>query len=253
MGESVINYTCREKNLVNVTFNCAGVEWDYRNVPCCWRLHQSSDLHNSQFCCNLISEARLALCWHVMLHANGGRCEWAKQIMNKVNSKRVILAAAAMNGRFFGVLYCFDNFLWFREVDWSRDLLRDPIRLCPRSPIEELNVELKQEAPVWVQNWSKEEIFAAKAHPRIAWEARIGWSIETVQRQSGKSAGSHDTYYFTPGSKELRTMKEVRHFEEKMVLHGNESKAYEAMVRERKEFAKRKKRDAGRTRKKKKV
>lgn len=76
------------------------------------------------------------------------------------------------------------------------------------------------------------EIWSGQPDDKIEGGWPRGWTKKTFQRQSGKTAGTTDSYWYTPLlQKKLRSMIEVRRFMEALKKHGSEEEAWKVCKR----------------------
>jgi hypothetical protein len=74
---------------------------------------------------------------------------------------------------------------------------------------------------------SKEVFSGVPSDPGYTWK---GWTKKTFERLSGKSKGSNDSYWYTPVNKhKLRSLTEVKRFNEFLAKYHDEGKAYAAL------------------------
>ena len=172
-----------------------------------------------------------ALYFHVLLHGNGGRCDWARSAMaKKGHPRRLLVTTDALRGKFMGVLYYCDQWLYFREVsettavlvtesgpDQSHagTLLLDPMKLCPRhlSEKELEGKQFSQSRPIWADTEPSVDTtlpfspVLCQQYPGLWVEQRLRGNIST------KTCGGLDRCWCTPSrTTRFRSHPEVQSF-----------------------------------------
>jgi hypothetical protein len=205
--------------------------WSPAFAPRERRLKRDSVLCGDAFGYKNKVAALLAFYFHVLLHGNGGRCDWARSAMDKKgHPRRLLVTMDALKGQFLGVLYYCEQWLYFREVSETREVrvnssggyesiavtqLLDPTRLCPRN-VSEKEFEGKQwsqSRPIWAD--AEPTLDTSKPHSPVLSPEHPGLWVE--QRLRGnmltKTCGGLDKYWYTPSrSTRFRSVPEVRSF-----------------------------------------
>jgi hypothetical protein len=205
--------------------------WSPAFAPRERRLKRDSVVSGDAFGYKSKGAALQAFYFHVLLHGNGGRCDWARSAMDKKgHPRRLLVTTDALKGKFLGVLYYCEQWLYFREVSetmavlvkvsgrdesYTVTQLLDPIRLCPRhlSEKEFEGQQYSQSRPIWAD--TEPSLDTTKPHSPVLCPEYPGLWVEQRLRQNRltKTCGVLDRYWYTPSrTTRFRSTLEVQSF-----------------------------------------